>query len=93
METLLQRKSPKEFSELAAGLVCDQEPTIPKAANGLSTSDETGADTDSPATPVTDLDDEVLRLRRELVEIRIECDILKQTLAYFAKAQLPGGGS
>ena len=93
METLPQRKYPKEFSELAAGLVGEQEPTIPKAASGLSMSDETVPGMDTPSTPVTDLDDEVSRLKRELAEARMECDILKQTLAYFAKAKLPGGDS
>jgi transposase-like protein len=40
-----------------------------------------------------DLDAEVSRLKRELTEVRMECDILKRTVAYFAKAKLPGGGS
>jgi transposase-like protein len=41
----------------------------------------------------TNLDAEVTRLKRELTAARMECDILKRTIAYFAKAKLPGGGS
>jgi transposase len=40
--------------------------------------------------PVTDLEAEVSRLKRELAEARMERDILKKATAYVAKAQLPG---
>jgi transposase len=40
--------------------------------------------------PVTDLEAEVSRLKRELAEARMERDILKKATAYFAKAQPPG---
>jgi len=43
--------------------------------------------------PTMDLDAEVTRLKRELTAPRMECDILKRTVAYFAKAKLPDGGS
>ncbi|NOT24360.1 MAG: hypothetical protein HOP22_16780 [Nitrospiraceae bacterium] len=92
METSPQQKYPKELSEPAAGLVCEQELTIPKAARGLSMSDEAVPGMDSHSTPVTDLDDEVFRLKRALAEARMECEILKQTLAHFAKAKLSERG-
>ncbi len=41
----------------------------------------------------TDLDAEVTRLKRDLTAAHVECDILKHTVAYFAKAKLPGGNS
>jgi transposase-like protein len=41
----------------------------------------------------TDLDAAVTRLKRELTAARMECDILKRAVAYFAKAKLPGGRS
>jgi transposase len=63
-------------------LAYEREPTIPQAANGLSVSDQTA-----------DLEAEVTRLKRELTEAQVESNILKQTVAYFAKAKLPGGGS
>ena len=82
MEKLSQQKQTKECCEPAVRLVREQELTIPGAARGLSVSDQT-----------TDLDAEVTRLKLELTEARMECDILKRIVAYFAKVQLPGGGS
>lgn len=41
----------------------------------------------------TDLDAAVTRLKRELTAARMECDILKRAVAYFAKAKLPGARS
>ena len=40
--------------------------------------------------PVTELEAELSRLKRELAEARMERDILKKATAYFAKAQRPG---
>jgi hypothetical protein len=82
MEQLSQQKQTKESCEPAVRLAYEWELTIPQAASGLSISDQTA-----------DLEAEVTRLKRELTEAQIECNILKQTVAYFAKAKLPGGGS
>jgi transposase len=71
-------------------LVRERELTTPEAARGLSVSDQTVAGSDDTPTLVTDLDAEVSRLKRELTEAQIECTILKQTVAYFAKVQLSG---
>ena len=40
--------------------------------------------------PVTDLEAEVSRLKRELSEARMERDSLKKATAYCSQAQLPG---
>ena len=40
--------------------------------------------------PVTELEAELSRLKRDLAEARMERDILKKATAYFAKAQLSG---
>jgi len=40
--------------------------------------------------PVTELEAELSRLKRELAEARMERDILQKATAYVAKAQLPG---
>ena len=82
MEKLSQQNQTKESCEPAVRLVYEQELTPPQAARGLSMSDQT-----------MDLEAEVTRLKRELTAARMECDILKRTVAYFAKAKLPGGGS
>jgi len=102
METLPRQKYTKEFREQAVRLVIEQELTVPEAARRLSMSSQTLsnwvfkarhgklAGMDAHRKPVTDLEAEVSRLKRELAEARMERDILKKATAYFAKAQLPG---
>ena len=93
---------PKEFREQAVQLVLEQKLTIPEAARRLTMSGKTlknwvcRARRGQLATlgegrrPVTDLEAELARLKRELAEARMERDILKKATAYFAKAQRPG---
>ena len=97
METLPRQKYTKEYREQAVRLVIEQELTIPDAARRLSMSDKTLAnwvfkarhgklgEADMHRKPVTDLEAEVSRLKRELAEARMERDILKKAAAYFAK--------
>jgi len=40
--------------------------------------------------PLTDIEVELGRVKRELAEVRMERDILKKAAAYFAKESLPG---
>jgi transposase len=40
--------------------------------------------------PLTELEMELARVKRELAEVRMERDILKKATAYFAKESLPG---
>jgi len=40
--------------------------------------------------PLTDTEQELARLKRELAETRMERDLLKKAAAYFAKESLPG---
>jgi transposase len=40
--------------------------------------------------PLTELEMELYRTKRELAEIKMERDILKKAAAYFAKESLPG---
>ena len=102
METLPRQKYTKEFREQAVRLVIEQELTIPEAARRLSMSGQTLsnwvfkarhgqlAGMDANRRPVTDLEAENSKLKRDLAEARMERDILKKATAYFAKAQLPG---
>ena len=102
MEQLPRQQYTKEFREQAVQLVLEQKLTIPEAARRLAISDKTLANWVFRARrgqlaklgenrrPVTDLEAEVSRLKRDLVEARMERDILKKATAYFAKAQLPG---
>ncbi len=102
MEKLPRQKYTKEFREQAVRLVIEQDLTIPKAAKRLSMSGQTLsnwvfkarhgklAGVDEHRKPVTDLEAENSKLKRELAEARMERDILKKATAYFAKASLPG---
>jgi transposase len=40
--------------------------------------------------PLTELEMELARVKRELAQVKIERDILKKATAYFAKESLPG---
>jgi transposase len=53
---------------------------------GLSTSA-------SKRTPVTEEEMELARLRREIAELKMERDILKNAAAYFAKESMKGARS
>ena len=92
MEKSSQQKRTKEFCEPAVRLVYEQELTIPEAATGLSLSNQTLAGMDSTSSQVLDLEAEVNRLEHELAEARLQCDILKQTVAYFAQVNCPVRG-
>ena len=93
MERLPRQTYTKEFREQAIRLVLEQELTIPEAPRRLAMSDKTLANwvfrarhgrlagLGETRRPVTDLEAEVSRLKR---------DILKKATAYFANAQLPG---
>ena len=43
----------------------------------------------SSGRPVPDIEAENSRLRKELAESRLECEIIKKAMAYFAKESLP----
>ena len=102
MEQLPRQQYTKEFREQAVQLVLEQDLTTPEAARRLAISDKTLANWVFRARrgqlaklgenrrPVTELEAEVARLKRDLAEARMERDILKKATAYFAKAQLPG---
>ena len=102
MEKLPRQKYTKEYREQAVKVVIEQEQTIPQAARRLSMSAKTLAnwvfrarhgklgDLHENRKPVTELDAEVSKLKRELAEARMERDILKKATAYFARESLPG---
>ena len=102
MERLPRQKYTKEFRSEAVKLVTDEKESIPEAARRLSISVKTLSNwvyrarhgtlsaVGESRKPVTELEAEISRLKRELAEARMERDILKKSTAYFAKASLPG---
>lgn len=89
MERLPRQSYTQEYREQAVKLVAEEKLTIPAAARRLSMSQKTLANwvhktrhgqlsqVGDSGKPVTALDAEVSRLKRELAEARMERDILK----------------
>mgnify|MGYP001581588041 CR=1 FL=1 len=102
MERVPRQQYTTEFREQAVQLVLEQQVTIPEAARRLTMSGNTLknwvgrarrgqlATLGESRRPVTELEAEVSRLKRDLAEARMERDILKKAPAYVAKAQRPG---
>lgn len=90
MERVPRQEYTKEFQEQAVQLVQEHKLTVPEAARRLAMSDKTLANwvfrvrrgelvtLGEPRRPVTELEAEVARLKRELAEVRMERDILKK---------------
>ncbi|NGZ95490.1 MAG: hypothetical protein CV089_05045 [Nitrospira sp. WS110] len=89
MEQLPRQQYTKEFREQAVRLALEQQVTIPEAARRLTMSGRTLerwvcrarqgqlATLGESRRPVTDLEADVSRLKRDLAEARMERDILK----------------
>lgn len=96
METLPRQKYTKDYREQAVKRVIEHHQTIPQAARQLAMSAKTLANWVHQARhgklthvgehrkPVTDLEAEVSKLKRELAEARMERDVLKKATAYAA---------
>jgi len=93
----------KEFREEAVKLVIEKDLSLPEAGRQLSLPTSTignwvrahkaGKLADvgkSQKPPLTEVEMELARVKRELAEVKMERDILKKAAAYFAKESLPG---
>jgi transposase len=97
MEKIPKRMYTAEFKDQAAQMVVSDGLGLTEAARRLSISVKTLANwvsaakhgkrvNASPARkPVTELEAENARLRRDLAEMKMERDLLKKATAYFAK--------
>ena len=102
MERIPKAIYTKEVREEAVKLVTEGGLSVPEVGRRLSIAPSTisywvrahKAGTlsrvGSQQKPLTDLEMELARLRRENAELRMERDILKKAAAYFAKGSLPG---
>lgn len=102
MERLPKGKYTKEFREEAVKLVTEGGLRIPEAGRRLSLPPSTIANwvkaykagklgnIGKSQRPLTEMEMELARVRRELAEVKMERDILKKAAAYFAKESLPG---
>lgn len=99
MEKIPRRVFTEEFKEEAVKMIIDGGLSIPEAGRRLSVAKSTLARWVMQArkgslvakrSPVSENDMEVARLKREIAELRMERDILKNATAYFAKESLKG---
>ena len=102
MKGIPQGRYTKEFREEAVKLVTEEEMSLPEAARRLSLPTSTIGnwvkqfkagrlgEVGKTYRPLTEIEMELARMKKELVEVKMERDILKKAAAYFAKESLPG---
>ena len=102
MKGIPQGRYTKEFRQEAVKLVMDEGLLWGEAARRLSLPTSTLANWVKAAKvgrlgevgkkyrPLTEIEIELARTRKELAEVKMERDILKKAAAYFARESLPG---
>jgi transposase len=102
MKGVPQGRYTKEFREEAVKLVTEEKLSLPEAARRLSLSPSTLGnwvkaykagrlgEVGKTYRPLTEIEMDLARTKKELAEVRMERDILKKAAAYFAKESLPG---
>ncbi len=102
MKRLPQGRYTKEFREEAVKLVTEERLSVPEAGRRLSLPPSTITswvkqfkagrlgEIGKTYKPLTEIEMELARTKRELAEVKMERDILKKAAAYFAKESLPG---
>ena len=92
----------REFREEAMKLITAEKLSLPEVARRLSLPPSTICswlkaykagrlgEVGKALKPLTEIEIELARTRKELVEVKMERDILKKAAAYFAKESLPG---
>jgi transposase len=102
MERIPRAIYSRELREEAVRLVAEEGLRIPEVGRRLSVSPSTIRywvkankegklkEVGKQQRPVTEIEMELARVKRELAEARMERDILKKAAAYFAKESLPG---
>ena len=102
MKGIPQGKYTREFRQEAVKLVLEEGMSWAKAAQRLSLPTSTLAnwvkaakagklgDVGNNYRPLTEVEMELARTRKELAEVKMERDILKKAAAYFARESLPG---
>ena len=102
MKGIPQGRYTREFREEAVKLVTVEKLSLPEAARRLSLAPSTLGywvkafrtgklgDIGKSYRPLTEIEMELARAKKELAEVKMERDILKKAAAYFAKESLPG---
>ena len=102
MKGIPQGRYTKEFREEAIKLVTEERLSLPEAARRLSLAPSTLSywvkahkagklgEIGKSFRPLTEIEMELARTKKELAEVKMERDILKKAAAYFARESLPG---
>ena len=102
MERIPRGRYSKEFRIEAVKLVTEDHLSLPEAVRRLNVAPSTIGNwvkahkarrltnIGKSQRPLTELEMELYRTKRELAEVKMERDILKKAAAYFAKESLPG---
>ena len=102
MKGIPQGRYTKEFREEAVKLVTEEKLSLPEAAHRLSLPPSTLGnwlrasnegrlgEVGKTLRPLTQIEMDLARTKKELIEVKMERDILKKAAAYFAKESLPG---
>ena len=102
MKGIPQGRYTKEFREEAVKLVTEEKLLLPEVARQLSLAPSTLSywvkaykggklgEIGKMQRPLTKVEMELAKTKKELVEMKMERDILKKAAAYFAKESLPG---
>ena len=97
-----QGRYSKEFREEAVKLITEEKLSLPEAARRLSLAPSTIGnwvkqfkagrlgEVGKTYRPLTEIEMELYRTKRELAVVKMERDILKKAAAYFARESLPG---
>ena len=102
MKGVPQGRYTRELRQEAVKLVAEEKLSLPEAARRLSLAPSTLSywvkaakagklgDIGKAQRPLTELEMELARTKKELAEVKMERDILKKAAAYFARESLPG---
>ena len=102
MKGVPQGRYTKEFREEAVKMVTEERIPLPEVARRLFLPPSTLAtwvkqfkagrlgEVGKTYRPLTEIEMDLARTKRELAEVKMERDILKKAAAYFAKESLPG---
>ena len=102
MKGIPQGRYTKELREEAVKLITEEKLSLPEAARRLSLPPSTLGnwvkqfkagrlgEVGKTYRPLTEIEMDLARTKKELAEVKMERDILKKAAAYFARESLPG---
>ncbi len=102
MKGIPQGRYTREFRQEAVKLITEEKLSLPEAARRLSLAPSTLSywvkankagklgEIGKAQKPLTEVEIELARTRKELAEVKMERDILKKAAAYFARESLHG---